>query len=115
VKEKAGSLIKSKLKLEDIHFAAAVLCPNTRTLPVLEERQRDRAKRVILRKMKEIAQGMTRNVILSNQTKGLTQRKAKKIINFLNFLFVSYTMSLRQKALPSKGPSDILSYDPPIL
>jgi len=57
IKVKALELLQTKLRLADVHYAAAFLCPNTRKLKLLDEEGKTRARRVILSMLMENEDG----------------------------------------------------------
>ena len=47
IKTRAEKLLEEKFELDDLHYAAAFFCPNTRNLKLLDNAGKQRARRVV--------------------------------------------------------------------
>ena len=57
IKTEVKRLLKDKFKLDDLHYTAASLCPNTRNLRLLGDADKQRAREVVINLLKQISEG----------------------------------------------------------
>jgi len=56
IKNEVKRLLQEKFVLDDLHYAATFLCPNTRNLKLLDNAGKERARGVVVRLLDKIAE-----------------------------------------------------------